>query len=41
MTKFLTAGLMGYILGMKHKSLCRQLSWRRLKRCLDRLPRML
>jgi hypothetical protein len=40
MSRLLIAGMAGYLLGMKHRSLSRELCWARMKKRALRLMRM-
>ena len=41
MTKYLAAGMLGYLIGVKHKWLTKELCWSRMKKHAHRLMRML
>ena len=41
MSKFLMIGMMGYLAGMYHKRLCRELCWSRMKKRAHRMMKRL
>ncbi len=40
MSKLLIVGMAGYLLGMKHRTLSRELCWARMKKHINRMMRM-
>lgn len=40
MSKLLIIGMAGYLLGMKHRTLSRELCWTRMKKHVRRIMRM-
>ena len=41
MTKYLAVGMLGYLIGMKHKMLRKELCWHRMKKHAYRVMRMI
>ncbi len=41
MSKLLIVGMAGYLLGMKHRTLSRELCWTRMKKHVRQIMRML
>ncbi len=40
MSKLFVAAMAGYLLGMKHRTLSRELCWTRMKKHINRMMRM-